>query len=264
MKLQRVWVSIGLSALSGAALADVTVTTQTTGKMVIDLSGDAVNMIKGKKQRSDSTLRGKAQTLIIDIDGRRFVDLDAKKKVANVTPLDSIAEQLQKVGVGTLEAKLTKTAQTKQIAGHGCTVHDISVSMPFSPTGNSGDGMDLTMNLSGTVCLATGVPGLADYQGFYRAAAESGFIFGDPRAAKSPTGAAQAKAYAALTRKMAEAGMALESNINIDAAGSGPMAALMGKLAKGNIVTTVTKIETGDLPAASFEVPADYKVKTKN
>jgi hypothetical protein len=263
MKIHRFWVSTGLLALSGAALADVTVTTQTTGKMVLDLSGDAVNMIKGKRQRTDSTLRGKAQTLIIDIEGRRFVDLDAKKKVANVTPLDSIAQELQKVGVGALDAKLSKTAQTKQIAGHACTVHDISVSMPFSPTGHSGDGMDLTLNLGGTVCLATNVPGLADYQAFYRAAADSGFIFGDPRVAKSPTGAAQAKAYAALTRKMAEAGMALESNINISAGGSGPMAAMMGRLAKGDIVTTVTKIETGDLPAASFEVPADYKVKTK-
>lgn len=108
------------------------------------------------------------------------------------------------------------------------------------------------------------MPELADYQAFYRAAADSGFIFGDPRAAKSPTGAAQAKAYAALTRKMAEAGMALESNIQINAGGSGPMAGMMARLAKGSIVTTVTKIETGELPAASFEIPADYKTKTRD
>ena len=57
------------------------------------------------------------------------------------------------------------------------------------------------MVFSGTVCLSTSAPGLADYQAFYKAAADSGFIFGDPRAAKSPTGAAQAKAYAALTRR---------------------------------------------------------------
>jgi hypothetical protein len=262
MSANRVLISAVLLGVSGAALADVTITTQTTGKMIIDLSGEGVTQIKGNRQRTDSTIRGKSQTLIIDIDGRRFVDLDAKKKVAAVTPLDSIAQQLQKAGVGTLDAKLTKTAQTRQIAGHSCTVHDIDVSMPFSPTGNTGDGMDLTMTLGGTVCLATGVPGLADYQAFYRSAADSGFIFGDPRSAKSPTGAAQAKAYAALTRKMAEAGMALESNIAIDAGGSGPMAGIMAKLAKGNIVTTVTKIEAGDLPAASFDIPADYKVKT--
>jgi hypothetical protein len=123
--------------------------------------------------------------------------------------------------------------------------------------------MDLIMVLSGTVCLSTVAPGLADYQAFYKAAADSGFIFGDPRGAKSPTGAAQAKAYAALTRKMAEAGMALESRVNISASGDNPMAGLMAAAAKSDILTTVTRIETGSLPAESFEIPAGYKVKTQ-
>ena len=260
----RILFVVPLLAASGAACADVTVTTQTTGKAsVIDVTGESVNLIKGTRQRTDSNLRGRTQSLIIDIDGRRFVDLDAKKKTAALTSLDSIAEQLQKAGVGTIDARLTKTAQTRQIAGYSCTVHDINLSLPFSPTGNRGDGMDLTMVLTGTVCLASNVPGLADYQAFYRAAADSGFIFGDPRTAKAPTGAAQAKAYAALTRKMAEAGMALESHVLVDASGSGPMAGMMGKLARSDITTTVTKIETGTLAAETFEIPADYKVKTR-
>jgi hypothetical protein len=264
MSLDRVLIATTLMLTAGAALADVTINTHTDGKAsILDVTGDGVTMIKGARQRSDNLFKGKTQTLIIDIDGRRFVDLDAKKKTATVMTLDSIAEQLQKVGTGAIDAKLTKTSATKTVAGHSCTVHDINLSLPFSPTGNPGDGMDLTMQLTGTVCLAANVPGLADYQAFYRAAADSGFIFGDPRVAKSPTGAAQAKAYAALTRKMADAGMALESHVVIDAAGGGPMAGMMGRLAKSDITTTVTKIETGALPAESFDVPADYKVKNK-
>jgi hypothetical protein len=252
-----------LAAASGAH-ADVTVSTQTSGKAAfIDVGGDAVHQIKGNRQRTDQTYKGKMQTLIIDIDGRRFVSVDAKKKSAVVTPLESIADELQKVGVGTMEATLKKTATTKQVAGFSCTVHDINLSLPFSPTGEAGQGMDLTMVLSGTVCLSTSVPGLADYQAFYKAAANSGFIFGDPRATKSPTGAAQAKAYAALTRKMAEAGMALESRINISASGDNPMAGLMASAAKSDIITTVTRIETGELPADAFEIPAGFKVKTQ-
>jgi hypothetical protein len=244
--------------------ADVTVTTQTSGKAAfIDLGGEGVNRFKGSRQRSDQTIKGKTQALIIDIDGRRFVNLDAKKKSAVVTPLDSIADELQKVGVGAIEATLKKTSQTRQIAGFPCTVHDINLSLPFSPTGQTGQGMDLIMVLSGTVCLSTAAPGLAEYQAFYSAAADSGFIFGDPRATKSPTGAAQAKAYAALTKKMAEAGMALESRVNISASGDNPMAGLMASAAKSDIITTVTKIETGTLPAESFEIPADFKVKTQ-
>jgi hypothetical protein len=176
--------------LAGAATtahADVTVNTTTSGKAsFINVGGDGVTQIRGTRQRIDNMMGGKTQSMIIDIDGRRFVDIDAKKKSATVTPLASIADELEKVGIGAMNATLTKTAQTKQIAGFPCTVHDINLSLPFSPTGQSGQGMDLTMVLTGTVCLSTTVPGLADYQNFYKAAADSGFIFGDPRSTKSP------------------------------------------------------------------------------
>jgi hypothetical protein len=264
MMSNKILLCAAFAAAACSAYADVTVTTQTSGKAAfIDLGGEGVSQFKGTSQRTDQTIKGKTQALIIDIDGRRFVSLDTKKKSATVTPLESIADELQKVGIGTMEATLSKTGQTKQIAGFPCTVHDINLSLPFSPTGQAGQGMDLIMVLSGTVCLSTVAPGLADYQAFYKAAADSGFIFGDPRGAKSPTGAAQAKAYAALTRKMAEAGMALESRVNISASGDNPMAGLMAAAAKSDILTTVTRIETGSLPAESFEIPAGYKVKTQ-
>jgi hypothetical protein len=264
MTTNKILLSMLIAIAATSARADVTVNTTTSGKAsFINVGGDGVTQIKGTRQRSDNMMGGKTQSLIIDIDGRRFVDIDAKKKVATVTPLESIADELQKVGVGTMNATLTKTAQTKQIAGFPCTVHDIKLSLPFSPTGQTGQGMDLTMVLSGTVCLSTTAPGLADYQKFYKAAGDSGFIFGDPRSAKSPGGAAQAKAYAELTRKMAEAGMALESQITIDASGDNPMAGMFAKAVKSNITTTVTKVVAGDVPADAFEIPADYKVKTQ-
>lgn len=264
MTTRKILLCATLAATAATAHADVTVTTLTAGKAAfMDVGGEGVSQIKGTRQRTDQVFSGKTQTLIIDIDGRRFVSLDAKKKSAVVTPLESIADELQKVGVGAMQATLKKTAQTKQVAGFPCTIHDLNLSVPFSPTGEAGQGMDLTMVLTGTVCLSTAAPGLADYQAFYKAAADSGFIFGDPRGAKSPTGAAQAKAYAALTRKMAEAGMALESHVSITASGDNPMAALFAKAAKSDITTTITKIETGSLPAESFEIPAGYKVKTQ-
>jgi hypothetical protein len=253
-----------IATMAAAAHADVTVTTLTSGKAAfMDVGGEGTTQIKGTRQRTDQMVGGRTQSLIIDIDGRRFVSLDAKKKSAVVTPLDAIADELQKVGIGVMDATLKKTSQTKQVAGYPCTVHDISLSLPFSPTGQTGQGMDLTMVMNGTVCLSTAAPGLADYQAFYKAAADSGFIFGDPRAAKSPTGAAQAKAYAALTKKMAEAGMALESQVSITASGDNPMAVVFAKAAKSDINTSITKIETGTLPAESFDVPAGYKVKTQ-
>jgi hypothetical protein len=264
MSTNKIAALVLLFGCAAAAQADVTVTTTTEGKAsFINVGGEATTQFKGRRQRSEQTILGKAQSLIIDIDNLRFVDVDVKKKSATVTPLASIADELAKVGAGSIEATLTKTPQTKSFAGYPCTVHDVKVSIPFSPTGKTGEGMDLVMLMSGTVCLGTTVPGLADYQAFYKAAADSGFIFGDPRAAKSPTGAAQAKAYAALTRKMAEAGMALESHVTVTASGDGPMAGMMAKLAASDIRTTVTKIVTGELPADAFDIPAGFKVKTQ-
>jgi len=260
----KILICAALAAAATGARADLAVTTMSAGKAAfINVDGEGVSQIKGTRMRTDQAFRGGMQTLIVDIDGRRFIDLDAKKKSALVTPLDTIADELGKVGVGAIQATLKKTSQTRQIAGYACTVHDVNLSLPFSPTGEAGQGMDLIMVLSGTVCLSTTVPGLADYQNFYKAAADSGFIFGDPRAAKSPGGAAQAKAYAALTKKMAEAGMALESRINISATGDNAMAAMFAKAVKSDITTTVTKIETPALAAEAFDIPAGYKVKTQ-
>jgi hypothetical protein len=264
MSTNKIPVTLLLLGCAAAAHADLTVTTITEGKAsFINVGGEGTSQFKGKRQRSDQTMLGKPQSLIIDIDNMRFVDVDAKKKSATVTPLASIADELSKVGVGSMQATMTKTSQTKSIAGYPCTIHDVRVTMPFSPTGKTGEGMDLDMVMAGTVCLGTTVPGLADYQTFYKAAADSGFIFGDPRAAKSPAGAAQAKAYAALTKKMAEAGMALESHVTVSASGAGPLAGMMAKAVASDIRTTVTKIVVGDLPADAFDIPAGYKVKTQ-
>jgi hypothetical protein len=258
---QRVLLGAILGCGTLAAQADVTLIATTAGKAsFINVGGESVTRYKGNRMRTE---QAKGPALLIDIDGRRFVSIDDGKKSATVTPLDSVNEQMQKVGLTNIDATLTKTSEVKKVAGYSCTVHNLNMSFPFSLGGQPGQGMDVTMVLTGNACLSTEAPGLADYQRFYKASADSGFIFGDPRAAKSPAGAAQARAYAALTRKMSEAGIALESHINITSRGDGPMAAMMASLAKSDITTTVTEVKTGDLPAEAFDIPAGYKVKTQ-
>jgi hypothetical protein len=263
MTIKSLALAASFIALSINATADVTITMQNQGKAsFINMAGESSTQIKGNKQRTEQVIGGKPTVAILDVDGRRFIDLNKKKKSALVTPLDSISKQLEKAGVGVFKLTLTKTKEIKTIASYPCTVHNLNLTVPFSPTG-TGSGLELTMVMTGTLCLSTAVPGLADYQTFYRAAADSGFIFGDPRAAKSPSGAAQAKAYAAMTKKMAEAGMALDSQIKISATGEGPLAPMMAKLVASDIHTTVTKIEVSSLNADAFEIPEGYKVKTQ-
>ena len=111
-----------LLAAGAPAFADVTVTTQTSGKAsFINVGGEGVNLFKGKRQRTDSTVGSKTVSLIIDIDNMRFVDLNDAKKTATVTPLASIADELEKVGVGAMQATLDQDFADQ--AGRGLSLH---------------------------------------------------------------------------------------------------------------------------------------------
>ena len=208
--------------------------------------------------------RKRDNSLIIDIDGRRFVDSTTRRSPRPSRRSTRIARRAREGGRRhASRRRSTKTAQTKQVAGYNCTVHDVSVSLPFSITGHPGDGMDMNMVMSGRCASSTmrrALPTTRSSTAPRPIPGSSSAIRAPP---KSPTGAAQAKAYAELTRKMAEAGMALESHVTISASGNGPMAGMMGKLAASDITTTVTQITVGDLPAEKFDVPAGYKVKTQ-
>lgn len=248
-------------AVALPAAADVTVTQKTSGKaMIVNVGGESVTRIKGNKMRVDDVRGDETTVLIIDIDGQRMVSLNPKKKEATVTPLSALQEAMGKVAeVSEVKASVTPTAETKEVAGYPCKVHEISVSLPFSP---GGEDMKMAMAMKGPACLSKEAPGYADYVRLYTAAAEKGFIFGNPAAAKGPA-AAQARGLAALYKAMAEAGMALEQELNIGFEGSGPMAAMMSRMGRSNINMVVTKIEAGPVPDDLFEIPAGFKVKTE-
>ena len=154
-----------------------------------------------------------------------------------------------------MDATLTKTSQTKQVAGY--PVHDSRHQFvhALQPDGSNGprhgshhghERNRVSQHYS------TGSRGLS---GVLQSRRGFGIHLRRSARCRSPTGAAQAKAYAALTKKMAEAGMALETQVSITASGDNPMAAMLAKAAKSDISTSITKIETGTLPAEAFDDP---------
>jgi hypothetical protein len=242
------------------AVADVTVTQTVAGKAaMINLNGESVTRIKGNKMRTEQTRGDKTDVVIIDIDGQRMISLDPGKKEATVIPLAQLQETLAKVTASDVKVKITPTGETKQVAGYSCKVHDMAVSMPFAPGGND---MKMSMAFTGPTCLSKDSPGADDYARLYTAAAEKGFIFGDPRQARGPA-AAQAKGMATLYRAMAEQGVPLEQQLSIGFEGEGPVAGMMNKMGRTTMSTTVTKIDTAPIAADLFEIPAGYKVKTQ-
>ncbi|HET9862553.1 MAG TPA: hypothetical protein VFP37_03860, partial [Steroidobacteraceae bacterium] len=64
-----------LLACAPAVHADVTVNTSTSGKAsILNVGGDGVNLIKGRRMRTDSMVGNRAVSLIMDIDNLRFVE----------------------------------------------------------------------------------------------------------------------------------------------------------------------------------------------
>lgn len=244
--------------VAAPAAADVTLTATSTGKaMMMDLNGTTVTRIKGNKMRTDTTQGDKSTAIIMDIDGQRMIVLDARKKEAEVTPVAKIQEAMSKASSGEVKTKVTPTGQTKTVAGVSCKVHDVSVEVPFTLGGPEAA---MTMVLTGPACLSKEAPGHADYVHLYTAMAEKGFILGNPKGAQGP-GAASARGMASYQKALAEAGISLEQQMNVTLKGEGPMAGMMGKMFKIDAGHTVTKIETGDIAADVFDVPAGYKVK---
>jgi hypothetical protein len=245
--------------LAAPAAADVTVTATTSGKApgAGDMTGTQTTRIKGNRMRIDMVHGDKATAVILDIEGQRMITIDDKKHEATILPAATLQETLSKAPIGEIKASVTPTAETKTIAGIACKVHNVSVEVPFSM---GGPGSQMVMVMAGPACLSKDAPGYADYQRLYTAIAEKGWILGDPRAAQGPA-AAMAQGLTKFQKTMAEAGVALDQNMHAEVKGDGPMAAMMGKFLKIDAGHVVTKIETGTVDAALFDVPAGYKVK---
>ena len=245
--------------VAAPAAADVTVTATTSGKapVVGDLQGTQTTRIKGNRMRIDMTQGDRETAVILDVDGQRMIVIDAKKKEASITSAAKLQEAMSKTSTGDIKANVTPTAETKTIAGLSCKVHNVSVEVPFAMGGPE---MQMALVMSGPACLSKDAPGYADYVRLYTTVAEKGFILGDPKQAQGP-GAAMARGMANFQKTMAAAGLALDQNMHAELKAEGPMAGIMGRMFKIDSGHVVTKVDTADVDAAIFEVPAGFKVK---
>lgn len=256
--MRRLMTGILLAVLAAApASADLTLTSSTAGKG-LGMRGDAegVTYIKGHRMRSDVTLRGENLSTIIDLDEQKFYSVNHKKKEVEVWNMADFSAELSKITDADISVDMSPTGQTKELLGQTCDEYSMRVAVAFAP-GGAGDRVNVVM--AGRVWVAKNSPGAADYQAFYRAAVERGLFFTDPRVAKAQPG--QAKGMAELYRRMADAGVAYATDIQVKFEGSGMLGAMMSKMGGSSISTTVTKVSTDTLSDDVFAVPAGYKVK---
>jgi hypothetical protein len=263
MRVRIAVVALGLVACASTASADVKLVAQMTGKMMgRSPSGETVTYIKGNKMRTDQTMGGSQLSTIMDVDTGELISINHKSKEAEIWNIADLAKTMQSTGISAsgVDVKITPNDQTKDVAGYKAVGYDMNVSVKSSVGGaTSQPGMEMTVNISGPAFLSTAAPGAKDYADFYMAAADKGFFFGDPRAAKAQPG--NAKGMMALYRTMAEKGIPLESKQVIKLSGDGPMAAIFAKMGGGEINSSVTSVSADPIAADVFTVPAGYKVK---
>jgi hypothetical protein len=247
---------VGIAGLATPAQADLTMVQRTTGKG----AGETTTRIKGNKMRVETVVGDNTSAVLMDLDAQTMTMLDPKKKEAVVMPVAQLQEAMGKAGMKVdIKSKVTPTGEKKTVSGFACSVYDVAVAMPFV-MGEGGDAPAMTMLMQGPACLSKDIPGQDELARLYKTAADKGFIFSDPRAAKGP-GASMAKGVAELQKALAEAGVPVEQTTTIKMDGQGMMVGMMNKMMGGAMTSTLVKVDQAALPAELFTVPADYKVK---
>jgi hypothetical protein len=261
--MKRALVSTGLMlALSSPLLADVTIKGTGTGKGM-GMSGNmaTTTYVKGQKMRVDTVTGDTTRSMIFDVENQKLYMFDSKKKEADMYDMAAFAADMGKaVEVGAITANVKPNGQTKQVAGKTAGGYDIDITVPATMGGAGG--LKMVVKMTGPAWIVKDAPGTADYAAFYRAAAQKGFIFSDPRAAKGNPG--QAKAMARMYEQFADlGGIPYESTMDIKPVGEGPMAGMMAKMGGMSMSQVVESVDTAAIPAEMFAPPAGYKVNEK-
>ena len=262
--MKRTCLAILLAAgLAIPLSADVAIK-QTTGGKGMGFSGNAAGTtsIKGNKMRSDLQVGDKVQSMIFDLDGQKMYMFDSKKKEADVWDMAEFGAEMSKnVDVSGMKASIKPNSQKKAFGALSADGYDMEISVPATIGGNKD--MQMTITMTGPVWIVKNAPGAADYNRFYKTAADKGFIFGDPRAAKGQPG--QAKAMAEMYRQFAEiGGIAYEMDMQMKmGGGSGPLGGIMARMGNMQMTTLVDDVQTGALADDLFAPPAGYKLNQK-
>jgi hypothetical protein len=267
--IRTVWAILLSIAVAAPAFADVTIK-MTTGGKGMGMSGmsNGTTYIKGNKMRSDLQMGNRTQTTIFDLDAQKMYIFESGRKEADVWDMAAFGQQLSTtVNAEQMKASIKPNGQTKQFGSLTANGYDMEISVPAA-MGNNKD-MAMTITLAGPVWIVKNAPGAEEYNAFYKAAVEKGWIFGDPRAAKGQPG--QAKAMAEMYRQFAEiGGIAYESDIQMKmgmdggaGGGGGFMAGMLAKMGNVSMQTQVQDVQTGPLAEDLFAPPAGYKLNSR-
>lgn len=251
-----------LLAAPAPASADVTVKQTNQGKgLGMSAHVSSTTYIKGDKMRIDDRMGNRTESTIFDLGAQKAYFFSSERKQADVWNMQAFAHEISKtVDQSSVQASIKPNGRTKQLAGHIADGYDVDVSVQATTPGSNSP---LMVTLVGSLWIVKGAPGTADFDHFYQTAADKGWIFNNPRAAKAQPG--QAKAMAEMYRKVAElGGIPYETDLQIHVRGRGMMGALLARLGNVTSSTMVESIDTGALTGDLFSPPPGYKLNLRH
>lgn len=254
--------AFSLLCIPTPASADVTLKQINEGKgLGMSAHVSSTTRIRGDKMRIDDALGKKTQTTIFDLDAQKAYFFDSKTKRADVWNMRALAQTISKsVDTSSMKASIKPNGQTKSIAGHMADGYDVRVSVQAVTPGSHGL---MTVTLNGSLWVVKHAPGTADFDRFYKSAAEKGWIFSNPRAAKAQP--AQARAMTEMYQKIAElGGIPYETDLQIHVSAGGLMGALLSRLGKVRSSTIVESVQTKALTDELFAPPPGYEQNLKH
>jgi hypothetical protein len=256
-----------VSMCATPAFADLKLVQTVTTKAFGPAGGTSTSTtyIKGMKMRIDTVSGNTTRTMIFDVEAQKIYVFDSKKKEVAVWDMADFGKTVgTTVAPADMKATLTPTGKTKDIAGKTATGYEMNISMP-TQMGDAKSGMQMTVNLTGPLWVVKGAPGTADFLRFYKAAAERGWLLGDPNGAKRSAG--QARAMVEMYRQLVSTGgvpYETEMNIKMDMGGGGggdnPMAGMMARMGGISSTSTVQSADVSPLADDLFGPPAGYKL----
>jgi hypothetical protein len=242
-------------------LADVTIKQAVDGKVMgFSGKGTSTTYIKGNRMRIETVTGDRTQVMILDVDAQKLYMVDLRRKQVDAWDMATFAQQIEKsVDIQSAKGSITPNGKTKQVGGHTAAGYDMSMSMKAALGG--GKDLNMTVTMQGPAWIVKGAPGSADFARFYKAAADKGFIFGDPNAARAQPG--QAKALAEMYRQFADiGGIPYETQMDIKMSGEGPMA-IVARMGNATMTQIVESVDTAALADDLFVPPPGFKINPK-
>lgn len=224
--------------------------------------------VKGTRSRTDMKMMGMSMSSITDVRAKQVTLLNHAEKTAQVlstaTPLVN-----PNTPMPSFDVSFKTTGQTREIDGVSTNEHVFTVAMNMGEM--SGGQMppeaaqmmkDVRLVMNGSIWIAKGGPGSAEYMAFQKAAVDAnlsamlGSILGG-QPGKSAGGLD--KVFAAISEAP---GLPYLTEISMSVEGTGPMVDMMKQQMSGmKMIQKTTKITTDAISDDLFTVPADYTKK---